>query len=94
MGDFRDIPRPDNSYKLVVFAPPHLKNAGEKSWLKGKYGRLNKDTCPDDLRQGFRECMRVLEPYGTLVFKWNENQVKLHEVLRAIDYTPLFGTRS
>nr|DAT17428.1 MAG TPA: hypothetical protein [Caudoviricetes sp.] len=34
--------------------------------------------------------MRVLEPYGTLVFKWNENQVKLHEVLRTIDYTPLF----
>lgn len=29
-----------------------------------------------------------------LVFKWNENQVKLHEVLKAIDYTPLFGTRS
>lgn len=94
VGDFRDIPRPDNSYKLVVFDPPHLKNAGEKSWLKGKYGRLNKDTCPDDLRQGFRECMRVLELHGTLVFKRNENQVKLTEVLKAIDYEPLFGTRS
>ena len=94
VGDFRDIPRPDNSYKLVVFDPPHLKNAGEKSWLKGKYGRLNKDTCPDDLRQGFRECMRVLELHGTLVFKRNENQVKLTGVLKAIDYEPLFGTRS
>ena len=93
VADFRDIPRPDNSYKLVVFDPPHLKNAGEKSRLKGKYGRLTKESWPDDLRQGFRECMRVLEPYGTLVFKWNENQVKLHEVLKAIDYQPLFWTR-
>ncbi len=94
VADFRNIPRDDNSYKLVVFDPPHLKNAGEKSRLRGKYGKLNKDTWTDDLRQGFRECMRVLEPYGTLVFKRNECQVKLHEVLRAIDYTPLFGTRS
>ena len=94
VADFRNIPRDDNSYKLVVFDPPHLKNAGEKSRLKGKYGKLTKESWPADLKQGFRECMRVLEPYGTLVFKWNENQVKLHEVLRAIDYTPLFGTRS
>jgi len=94
VADFRNIPRDDNSYKLVVFDPPHLVHAGEKSRLRGKYGKLNKDTWPDDLKQWFRECMRVLEPYGTLVFKRNENQVKLHEVLRAIDYTPLFGTRS
>ena len=94
VADFREIPRADNSYKLVVFDPPHLVHAGEKSWLKGKYGKLNKDTWTADLKQGFRECMRVLEPYGTLVFKRNECQVKLHEVLKAIDYTPLFGTRS
>ena len=94
VADFRNIPRADNSYKLVVFDPPHLIHAGEKSWLKGKYGKLTKESWPADLKQGFRECMRVLEPYGTLVFKWNENQVKLTEVLKAIDYQPLFGTRS
>ena len=94
VADFRTIPRPDNSYKLVVFDPPHLIHAGEKSRLRGKYGKLTKESWTADLKQWFRECMRVLEPYGTLVFKWNENQVKLHEVLRAIDYTPLFWTRS
>lgn len=51
VGDFRDIPRADNSYKLVVFDPPHLKNAGEKSRLRGKYGKLNKDTRAADLKQ-------------------------------------------
>ena len=40
------------------------------------------------------ECMRVLRPNGTLIFKWNENQVKLKEVLKAIEpYSPLFGNR-
>jgi len=51
VADFRDIPRADNSYKLVVFDPPHLKNAGEKSWLKGKYGKLTKESWPTDLKQ-------------------------------------------
>lgn len=37
--------------------------------------------------------MRVLKPHGTLVFKWNETQVKTSEVLKAIDETPLFGNR-
>jgi hypothetical protein len=34
-----------------------------------------------------------LKPNGTLVFKWNEEQVKLREVLEAIDFKPLFGNR-
>ena len=32
--DFRDMPYPDNSFKLVVFDPPHLIHAGESSWLR------------------------------------------------------------
>jgi len=38
--------------------------------------------------------MRVLKPSGTLIFKWNENQVKLKDVLKAIEpYSPLFGNK-
>jgi len=33
IGDFRDIPFPDDTFYLVVFDPPHLKYAGETSWL-------------------------------------------------------------
>lgn len=43
------------------------------------------------LKQGFNECFRVLDDYGVLVFKWNEDQVTVKEVLRAIDRQPLFG---
>lgn len=31
------------------------------------------------------------DDYGVLVFKWNEDQVTVKEVLRAIDRQPLFG---
>lgn len=37
--------------------------------------------------------MRVLDKYGTLIFKWNEEQIKLKEILKLIDYKPLFGDK-
>ena len=92
LGDFRNIPFPDASFKIVVFDPPHLAEVGKNSWLAKKYGKLS-DSWPEDLKQGFNECMRVLEPYGTLIFKWNEDQIKLSEILKNIDYKPLFGNK-
>lgn len=43
------------------------------------------------IKSGFDECMRVLKPYGTLVFKWNESEIKAAEVLSVIPFKPLFG---
>jgi hypothetical protein len=91
--DFTDLPFADKSYKLVVFDPPHLTNVGEKSWTYLKYGRLEKGW-QEMIRKGFNECMRVLDDYGTLIFKWSETQVSLKEVLKAIGRQPLFGHRS
>ncbi len=88
--DFRALPLNDNSFRLVAFDPPHLERAGPKSWLAAKYGKLS-DNWRDDLRAGFSECFRVLEPMGVLVFKWNETQVKLKEVLALTPHQPLFG---
>lgn len=92
VADFRHIPYPDNSFYLAVFDPPHLVRAGKKSWLAAKYGKLGPDW-RKDLKAGFDECLRVLKPYGTLVFKWNEEQVKLSEVLQIFGVRPLFGHR-
>lgn len=93
MMDFREIPYPDGSFKLVAFDPPHLVQAGPRSWLKAKYGKLS-DNWRDDLRKGFAECFRVLASDGVLVFKWNETQVPLREVLALTDHQPLFGHTS
>lgn len=88
--DFRALPFPDGSFKLVAFDPPHLLRAGPKSWLAAKYGKLGQDW-REDLRNGFAECFRVLDSDGVLVFKWNETQVKVREILALTPVQPLFG---
>lgn len=92
VADFRNIPFNDNTFSMVIFDPPHLLKVGETSWLAKKYGKLS-DTWPQDLKQGFNECMRVLKPYGTLIFKWNEQQIKLSEVLKCFSDKPIFGNK-
>lgn len=59
-----------------------------------KYGKLNKDTWKQVLHDGFSECMRVLKPYGTLIFKWNETQISVKDVITAIGAEPLYDNRS
>ncbi len=93
IGDFRNIPFEDNTFKLVIFDPPHLIKAGENSWLTKKYGKLDETCWPIDIKQGFDECMRVLDKDGILIFKWNEEQIKLKQILDLIEYIPLIGNK-
>lgn len=94
VGDFRNIPYPNETFYLVVFDPPHLIKVGMSSWLAKKYGRLDSKTFKDDLRKGFEECFRVLKPNGVLVFKWNEMDIKTSEIIKLSPIKPLFGHRS
>jgi SAM-dependent methyltransferase len=93
MGDFRNMPFEDNTFNLVIFDPPHLLNAGDKSWLALKYGKLNRETWKEDIKLGFRECFRVLKSNGTLIFKWNETDVKLNDILKLSSYKPIMGSK-
>ena len=82
---------PDKSFKLVIFDPPHLKRVGDTSWMKKKYGRLPQDW-REFINKSIHECMRVLDDYGVLIFKWNEDQIRVSAILECItDYKPLFG---
>lgn len=91
--DFTALPFADKSYKLVVFDPPHLIHAGKTSWMALKYGCLD-NNWPQMIHDGFIECMRVLDDYGTLIFKWSEVDIPLKDVLKAIGSEPIFGNRS
>lgn len=91
--DFTKLPFEDNTFSLVVFDPPHLISAGQTGWLVKKYGHLEANW-PDMLRDGFRECMRVLKPDGVLIFKWSEIQIPADKVWKAIGQKPLFGHHS
>ena len=88
--DFRRLPFDDNSFRLVVFDPPHLKTLGKKSWLAKKYGMLF-PTWKEDIKEGFSECFRVLKNDGILIFKWNETEILTSEILKLTNEKPLFG---
>lgn len=90
--DFRQMPFKDNQFKLIIFDPPHLNNIGDNAWMAKKYGKLPKDFV-SYLKQGFDECWRVLDNGGTLVFKWNENQIKLNQIMKTFPDAPVMGTR-
>jgi len=91
--DFRDIPYPEKSFKLLVFDPPHLKTLGKTSRMAKKYGVLRNDW-RNDLREWFNDCRRVLDDFGVLIFKRNETEISLKEVLSLFHHQPLFGHTS
>ena len=59
-----------------------------------KYGKLPKDKWKEILHDGFSECMRVCKENGIIIFKWNETDVPVSEIIDIIGYKPLFGHKS
>ena len=92
--DFRDMPYADEAFVHVVFDPPHVRGISLASVTGFSYGSLDKQTWQEDLRAGFSECFRVLCHGGTLIFKWNEVDIPLSQVLALTDHKPLYGHKS
>lgn len=90
LGDFTEMEFPDCSFHLVAFDPPHFDTLGENARTAKMYGRLFGDW-ETDLAAGFKECFRVLKPFGTLIFKWNSTDIPLERVLALSPEPPLFG---
>ncbi len=96
LADFTALPFADETFSLVVFDPPHLlhnTNSEIKGWQQIKYGALQGDW-KSKLCKGFSECFRVLKENGVLIFKWNETDVKVSEILKLTNQKPVFGHKS
>lgn len=94
IADCTALPFKDETFNMVVFDPPHLLKVGKNSWLCKKYGKLP-ENWQAFINDSIHEGMRVLKTNGTLIFKWNEQQIKVSDVLKAItDYKPIFGHRT
>jgi 23S rRNA G2069 N7-methylase RlmK/C1962 C5-methylase RlmI len=87
--DFRDLKFKDNTFKLVVFDPPHLSSLTETSIMRKKFGVLNKETWQWDLKKAFIECWRVLDDYGVLIIKWNDIERPYKTLLSLFSEDPL-----
>jgi len=94
IADFRQLPFPDNAFAQVVLDPPHLERVGESAWMRKKYGALDRQTWRDDIRAGFAEAFRVLRPQGTLIFKWNETQIPVSQVIALTEQKPTIWQRT
>lgn len=106
-ADFTSMLYADCSFSMVVFDPPHLLRNTGLSKMADMYGSLNEKATPTDyqhikygalysdwrdmISQGFKECFRVLKTGGFLIFKWNETDIKVSEVLKLTSEKPIFG---
>lgn len=101
VADFRDMPWPDNTFRMVVFDPPHMvyysrsedASHERRGDLYAEYGELRKDW-REYLRRGFSECFRVLAPGGFLIFKWSDTDIKVKNILALTPERPVFGHKS
>lgn len=93
IGDFTDIKQPDNTFNMVVFDPPHVVRETQSGRMTLKYGRLSGEW-KDMLTKGFNECFRVLKKDGFLIFKWNESNIPVKQILELTNQKPLFGHKS
>lgn len=93
VGDYRDIKHPDWSFKIVVMDPPHLKKLWEKSRMAMKYWKLSKEW-KEDLLKWFTEGMRILKEHGILIFKWNDYEIPLGDVIKLFPVKPMIGQRT
>ena len=91
--DFTHLSFNDNTFYHVIFDPPHLTSLGENSWMAKKYGCLPQDW-KQIIHDGFWECMRVLKPNNTLIFKWNETDIPVSQIINVIGKIPLYGHKS
>ena len=79
--DFCNMPYKDNFFHVVIFDLAHLVDTGTGHWKKhGKSANI---------KDGFNECMRVLEPGGFLILRWYGKQNSLSMVLDVIKVKPL-----
>ncbi len=92
IGDFRKMVFEDKKFKLVIFDPPHLM-LNKTAWMAKKYGTIKDTDFEADLQAGFKECWRVLDDYGTLIFKWNDQSVAIEKVKPFFPDKPIIFNR-
>lgn len=78
-------------FKLIVYDPPHLVYVTDNSLMKKRYGSLNRETWQNDIKSTAGQLWRHLEPYGILIFKWNDNNISFKKILALFPTEPLFG---
>jgi hypothetical protein len=88
------LPFKSKAFRVINYDPPHMvyRVEGKPSFLTEKFGLLERETWPRDLKLAFNELWRVLKRDGTLLFKWNDNHIPTKKVLALAPVKHKFGT--
>jgi hypothetical protein len=88
------LPFVPGTFKVANWDPPHMIYfvKDKPSFLTEKFGLLQKETWPRDLRVAFDEIWSMLEPTGVLLFKWNDNHIPAKKVLALFPVQHKFGS--
>ena len=91
LADYRALPFSDNSFDMVVFDPPHMNSntRGTTGIMAMTYGTI---TDLDEVVAGLHECLRVASSW--VVFKWNDADWTIGEIIERSGINPLFGHRT
>ena len=90
--DYKDLPFDDKKFKLIVWDIPHIIKE-TNGIISKKYGSLG-NNWKDDTTKAFKEIWRCLDDYGVLIFKYNDINISVSEMLKCFDKKALFGTRT
>lgn len=90
--EWRNLPYPDESFRMVVFDPPHIlqEKVHGNGVMINSYGYLRAETWQKDFKDAFTEFWRVLKPEGFLLFKWANTHIQSNEILKLAPCEPLF----
>lgn len=93
-GQWENLPFKDETFDMIIFDPPHLIRGRQEKriHLEMKYGALYSDNWKQVIKEGVTELFRVLKPNGFFIFKWNEVNKKVDEILKLFPFKPMFGT--
>jgi len=87
------LPFKDGSIEGAVKDPPHMlyKSKGKPMGFnfEERCGILDRATWKKDLGAAYQELMRVLEPDGMLLVKWNDNHVSVKRFLSCFPVEPV-----
>ncbi len=95
VGVWQALPFPDGSFAVVNWNPPHMvyRVEGKPSFTVERFGLLERETRPRDLKLAFEELLRVLVPGGVLLLKWSDNHVSAKGLLALFPVKPKFGSK-
>ena len=92
IADYKDLPFEDESFNLILWDIPHLIKDGT-GIINKKYGHLG-ENWESDTTKGFNCIWKKLKNNGVLIFKYNDLNIKVSEMLKLFHTKPLFGTIS